>query len=239
MSNTILDSILYTILAYFMALTVARIVGRKMISQMTFFDYIIGVTLGSVTANFALVSQIPISSAITVLITLGVLTLTLDYAHIKSLFIRKAIDSEPTVLVENGKIVNQNMSRTRFTINELLMQLREKNVFNIADVEFAVLETDGNLSVLPKSQKAPLTPSDLNISTKYKGLTKDLVIDGNIMSENLKDINLDENWLRDSLKGHGITNIREVFYAGLDSSGNLFVSKRQDTREKHGQYGME
>jgi uncharacterized membrane protein YcaP (DUF421 family) len=101
------------------------------------------------------------------------------------------------------------------------------------------LETDGNLSVLPKSQKIPLTPSDLHISTKYYGLTKDLVLDGSIMSENLKDINLDEQWLQDQLKDHGIANIKEVFYAGLDSSGSLFVSKRRKTREKHGQHSIE
>jgi uncharacterized membrane protein YcaP (DUF421 family) len=239
MKQIILESILYTILGYFITLTIARIVGRKMISQMTFFDYVIGITMGSVTANLALVSQIPNSSAITVLVTLAILTLTLDYAHIKSLFIRKAVDSEPAVVIENGKIIHQNMSKTRFTINELMMQLREKNMFNIADVEFAILETDGNLSVLPKSQKIPLTPSDLNIPTQYMGLTKDLVIDGNIMPENLKDMRLDEHWLQGQLQEHGITNMREVFYAGLDSSGNLFVSKRRKTQEKHGQHGIE
>lgn len=76
-------------------------------------------------------------------------------------------------------------------------------------------------------------------SSKYKGLTKDLVIDGNIMSENLKDINLDEQWLHNKIKGYGVTNIREVFYAGLDSSGNLFVSKRQEGSERHGQHGID
>jgi uncharacterized membrane protein YcaP (DUF421 family) len=239
MQQIILDSIFHTAIGYFIALIITRIVGRKMLSQMTFFDFVIGVTIGSVTANLAMVSQIKDSSAITVLVTLAVLTLILDYGHIKSLFIRKLVNSEPTVVIENGSIVNQNMKRTRFTINELMMQLREKSVFNIADVEFAILETDGSLSVLPKSQKMPLTPSDLNISTKYNGLTKDLVIDGNIMFENLKDINLDEHWLSIQLKDHGITNTREVFYAGLDSSGNLFVSKRQKNPEKHGKYGIE
>ncbi len=239
MKQIILESILYTVIGYFIALMVSRLIGRKMISQMTFFDYVIGITLGSVTANLAMVSQIPNSSAITVLITLAVLTILLDYIHIKSLFVRKKLDSEPTVLIENGKIINQNMKKSHVTINELLMQLRGKDMFNIADVEFAILETDGSLSVLPKSQNMPLTPSDLNISTKYKGLTKDLVIDGSIISENLKYINLDEQWLYNRIKKYGVTDIEDVFYAGLDSSGNLFVSKRQKGSERHGQHGIE
>lgn len=239
MKQIIFESIFYTVIGYFVALLIAKAVGRKMISQMTFFDFIIGVSLGSVIANLASVSQIPKSSSITVLIILGAITILLDYVHLKSLFIRKKMDSEPTVLIENGKIINQNMKKSRVTINELLMQLRGKNMFNIADVEFAILETDGSLSVQPKSQNMPLTPSDLNISTKYKGLTKDLVIDGSIMSENLKDINLDEQWLYSRIKDYGVTDIKDVFYAGLDSSGNLFVSKRQKGSERHGQHGIE
>lgn len=239
MKQVILETVLFTAVGYFLALFVCRIVGRKMISQMTFFDYVIGVSIGSVIANIAISSGVPKASAITALITLGILTLVLDFLHIKSFIVRKIVDSEPVVVIENGKLVNQNMSRERFTINELLMQLREKNIFNIADVEFAVLETDGNLSVLPKSQKAPVTPSDLNIPTQYKGLTRDLVLDGRLQPENLNDTGLDVDWLLNELKSHGIEDIKEAFYAGLDSSGNLFVSKRKNTQEKQGQHGIE
>lgn len=235
----ILTTAVKTLAAYLLLLLTTRFMGRKIISQMTFFDFAVGVTVGSVTANLALGSQPNSLIAATVLITLGILTIITGFAHIKSNWIRKTLNSEPVVMVQNGKIVEGNLDTTRLTLNELMMKLREKNVFNMNDVEFAILETDGKLSVLPKSQKQPLTPGDMGISTSYKGLTKDLIIDGNIMYENLADIKLDEEWLKGQLEKKDIKNVDEVFYAGLDTLGNLYVSTRSDEGEKHGEYGIE
>ncbi|WP_372998348.1 YetF domain-containing protein [Lutispora sp.] len=235
----ITNSLLRAILAFLLLMLVARFMGRKAISQMTFFDFAVGITLGSVTANLALGPQSSTASAVTTLIILSILGVLSDYSHIKSFIVRKFVNSEPVVVVANGNIVDENMKKVRFTINDLNTLLREKNTFNIADVEFAVLENDGKLSVLPKSQKQPLTPSDLNIPTSYKGLTKDIIIDGNVMLENLKDVNLNEEWLLSKLGEQGIGNAGEVFYAGLDTSGNIYVSKKNNGNEKHGKYGIE
>ena len=103
------------------------------------------------------------------------------------------------------------MQKERFTMEELTSLLREKNIFSIADVEFAILETDGKLSVLPKSEKQPLKPSDLNIPTPYQGLTKDIIIDGNIMEENLIDTQRDKTWLIQQLSLYNVKDIKEVF----------------------------
>ena len=124
-------------------------------------------------------------------------------------------------------------------MEELTSLLREKNIFSIADVEFAILETDGKLSVLPKSEKQPLKPSDLNIPTPYQGLTKDIIIDGNIMEENLIDTQRDKTWLIQQLSLYNVKDIKEVFYAGLDSKGNLYVSKKNNQEEFEGKYGIE
>ncbi|MCX7709388.1 MAG: DUF421 domain-containing protein [Clostridia bacterium] len=239
MNPVIYKTATLAIISFFLALLLSRIIGRKLISQMTFFDFVIGVTLGSLTANLALSSEHRVLSSSTAMITLTLVVLLVDYGHLKSFFLRKLTESEPVALISNGKIVDKNMRKTRFTVNDLMMLLREKNVFNIADVEFALIETDGKLSVLPKSQKQPVTPSDLGISTGYRGLTKDLVIDGRLMAENLKGVNLDEQWLKNELKSYGVMNIKEVFYAGLDTAGNLYISKRQDKNETPGQYGIE
>ncbi len=120
-----------------------------------------------------------------------------------------------------------------------MMKLRNKNIFNIADVEFAMPEVDGKLSVLPKSQKQPLTPSDMNIPTPYRGPTRDLIIDGKIMEDNLRYINQNKAWLTGRINGYGIQDIKDVFYAGLDTSGNLYASKKQTSDEKPGKYGIE
>jgi uncharacterized membrane protein YcaP (DUF421 family) len=235
-----INTVFRTVVAYLLLLVVARFMGRKALSQMTFFDFAVIITLGSVTANLSMGQDNTPASTAVVLITLGALAVLTGYLHIKSIWVRKLTNSEPVTAIENGRIIDKNLKKVRFTINELTTLLREKNVFNYADVEFAIIENDGQLSVLPKSQKAPLTPSDMKIPTGYKGLTKDLIMDGKVLAENLMSVKLDETWLKNQLSAQGITDVEQVFYAGLDSSGNLYVSVRHhDTKEYPGQYGFD
>lgn len=213
--------------------------GRKAISQMTFFDFCVAITLGSVTANIGFGGDNSFHAAVTVLITLGILAIITGYFHIKSLKFRKLVNSEPLVLIEHNEIVQANMKKARITLTDLTSMLREKNAFNIADVNYAVLENDGKLSVQFKSDKKPATPADLQIHPPEAGLTRDIVIDGNIMFDNLNATQLTEAWLFNELKAKGIDNIKEVFFAALDSSGGLYVSKGINGREKPGQHGIE
>lgn len=239
MIQEIIQSGLRIFIAYFLLLSLTRIMGRKMISQITFFDFVVGVIVGSVAANLSVSNTNPIVSGITVLIVLTLITVTIDFSNIRNIFSRKLTNSEPVTVVENGRIIAGNLEKTRLPLDNLMMLLREKNAFNIADVEFAIFETDGKLSVLKKSQKQPVTPSDLNIPTAYAGLTKDIIIDGEIMNENLKAAKLDRDWLMAKLKDNNFNSVEEVFYAGLDTSGNLYISTRNRTYEKEGQHGIE
>ena len=240
MFREIFVSVARAVFSYLLLLVVARFMGRKALSQMTFFHFAIIITLGSVSANLAMGRESTPLSAAVGLITFGALAVLTGYLHIKSAWVRKLSNSEPVAAIENGKIVDENLKKLRLTIDELNSLLRKKNVFSLADVEFAIVENSGELSVLPKSQKQPLTPSDLNLPTSYKGLTKDLIMDGNILEENLMSMNLDKNWLDTQLSNQGIASARQVFYAGLDSSGSLYVSVRQpNKKELPGQHGME
>jgi uncharacterized membrane protein YcaP (DUF421 family) len=240
MLNNILNTIARAAAIYVLALFLTRLMGRKLISQMTFFDFIVGVSIGSLAANAMIGSGRTPSSTVSALIVISFLDIAASYLHIKSFKGRKLIDSEPVTLVDNGTIVEDNMRKIRLTVNELMMMLREKNAFNLADVEFAIMETDGQMSVLPKADKKPLTPSHMNIKTTSTGLTRDLIIDGNLMTENLKAAGLDENWLNSQLKTQNIKHISEVFYAGMDNSKNLYISKKNaGGKESHGKYGLE
>lgn len=240
MENTIINTILRSIAVYALALLLSRLIGRKLISQMTFFDFVVGVSMGSIVANAMIGSGGSPASAVTVLIIISGLTIVSSYAHIKSFKIRKIINSEPITLVDNGTIVEENMKNERLTIDELMMKLREKNVFNLADVEFAIMESDGQLSVLPKADKKPVTPAQMNIKVTSTGLTRDVIIDGVLMEENLKGTGLNKNWVDSQLKKQNIKDVSEVFYAGIDGKKNLYVSKRpKNKQEAHGQYGIE
>lgn len=240
MENIIIGTTLKTVLAYIFALILARIMGRKLISQMTFFDFIVGVTMGTLVANTMVDTSNPESSSAIALILITILSVGIAFFNIKSYKFRKLTDSEPVTLVENGTIVEENMKNTRMTVGELMMKMREKNAFSLADVEFAIMETDGELSVLTKADKKPVTPSQMNIKTTSEGLMKDVIIDGNLMEENLENSGLDKTWIKSELEKQNINDISEVFYAGISANKKLNVSKKShNKREKHGQYGIE
>ncbi|CUU48619.1 YetF domain-containing protein [Clostridium beijerinckii] len=240
MENVIGYTIMRAVIVYVLALILARMMGRKLISQMTFFDFVVGVSMGSLVANAMVDPSNSSSTSVISLIAISILTIAVAFINTKSFNFRKLTDSEPITIVENGKIVEENMKNTRMTVSELMMKMREKNAFSLADVEFAIMETDGQLSVLPKADKKPLTPAQMNIKTTSEGLMKDVIIDGNIMNENLKSTGMDENWLNSELKKQGIQNISDVFYAGVYANKKLHVSRKSNNEnEKHGQYGME
>ncbi|MBY0123782.1 DUF421 domain-containing protein [Bacillus sp. S/N-304-OC-R1] len=240
MGNVIFITIIKGICLYILALFLSRKIGTKLISKMTFFDFVMSVSMGSIVANAIIDKEFATLSATTALILLAILTIFTGYLSLKNIRLRKLFNSEPITLVENGTIVDENMKKIKLTISELKMKLREKNVFNVADVEFALMETDGNVSVLPKSDKKPLTPYHMNIKTTSSGIEKDIIIDGAIMEENLTSAGLDKVWLISELNKQKIKDCSEVFYAGLDNTKKLYVSKKHSTsKETHGKYGIE
>lgn len=224
MTRKIIEIVFRSISTYIILLVFGRIIGRKLISRITFFDFIVGITLGSIAVRIALGSQeSPFLAAISVVVISTLVVIT-DYLDIKSIKFRKLVDGEPIILISNGKLLDYNLKKVRITINKLMMQLREKDIFNIDDVALAAIESDGELTVLPKVDKQPITTGDLNISANYSGWIRDIIIDGKIMYNNLKSTNHDERWVREQLKAHNFCDVEEVFYAGLNESGILYVS---------------
>jgi uncharacterized membrane protein YcaP (DUF421 family) len=206
----------------------ARILGKQQISQLTFFDYVLGITIGSIAATLTtdLTSRAWLHWV--GLITWSVVVFLLQVITIKSRQLSKHIDGEPVIVIMNGHIMNDAMKKARYRLSDLLEQLRKKDVFDLTEVEFAVLETNGQLSVLKKSQYQPITPNDLQIPTKYKGMSTELIYDGKIIKQNLKQLNLDQQWLEKELKKQGINSPSEVFLASLNTEGNLFIDKYKD-----------
>ncbi|HHT62693.1 MAG: YetF domain-containing protein [Bacillota bacterium] len=223
-----LVSLVRAILTFIILMLYARILGKQQISQLTFFDYVIGITVGSIAATMTIDLRIRFLPQLIGLTTWIGLALLLQVASLKSRKLSKIIDGEPVVIVHNGKILEDHLAKVRLKNAELLETLREKGVFNISDVEFAILESDGNVSVLKKSQRQPVTPEDLHLSTSYEGIPTELVVEGKIVRENLEELGQTEKWLLDELKKQGINNLGEVMYASLDTSGNLYVDRYED-----------
>lgn len=221
-----------TLILYTVVVIVMRIMGKRQIGQLQPFELVVAIMISELAAVPMQNTGIPLINGIVPILTLLVAQIALSFISLKSNKARGIICGKPSILIENGKISESGLSNEMFTINDLLEQLRIKNISNIADVEFAILETNGQLSILPKSQKRPINAEDLSLATKYEGLPFDLIVDGEINYKNLQKINLNEEWLTGELKKFGVSNPKEVFYASLDSSGNLYFQEKKNRKKE-------
>jgi uncharacterized membrane protein YcaP (DUF421 family) len=216
-----------TLILFTFVVVSMRIMGKRQIGELQPFELAVAILISEIAAIPMQDTGIPLITGIIPIITLLIAQLTLSFISLKSVRARGVICGKPRILIENGKIIEDNLRNELFTLNDLLEQLRIKGMPNITDVEFAILETDGQLSVIPKSQKRPVSPEDLNIQTKYEGLPLDLIIDGSLIRKNLKTAQLDEAWLRSELQKFGVDSFKDVLFAILNTDGTLFYQCKQ------------
>lgn len=205
-----------------------RFMGKKQLSQLTLFDYVVGISIGSIAADFAVESNISYVQGITGLIIYALFPIILSLISLKNYKARKLLDGTPTILIYNGKIIEKNLKKTKLTVNDLLEECRLKKVFNLTDIEFAILETSGKVSVELKSSNQPLTPKDMNIPTAYKGLCLNVIIDGEVIDDHLQLIGKDRNWLKEVLEKQNILDFKEVLLGYIDSNNQLIVQKKNE-----------
>ena len=226
--SIILVVIIRSFVSFFVLLVLVRLMGKQQVSELTFFDYVVGITIGSIASTLSVqVNQ----NTFATLIGMAVWTLLpimLAWFSLHNVWIRKVVEGEATVVIENGKILEENLKKIRLTIDDLISELRLKDVFNIEEVEFALFEANGRLSVLKKAPLQPVTPKDLGLKTDYMGLPTDLVSDGILLVDALKSLGLSKAWLHHQLGRLNITDISEVSLAQLDTSGNLYVDLKGD-----------
>lgn len=221
-----------TLILYLIVVIVMRIMGKRQIGQLQPFELAIAIMISELAAVPMQDTGIPLINGIIPILTLLAAQLTMSFIALKSVRARAIICGKPNILVENGKINEKNLRKEMYTLNDLLEQLRIEGSANIADVEFAILETNGQLSIIPKSQKRPLNAEDLNLSTKYEGLPLDVIVDGSVNYKNLEKANLDEIWLKTELSKFGISNEKDVLFASLDTDGNLYYQKKSGRLEE-------
>lgn len=213
--------------SFFTLLILTRLMGKKQLSQLTFFDYVIGITIGSIAASFTTDLQVEAAVHFAGLVTWALWEVVLGVITIHNRRARKLIDGEPTVVVHNGRILEANLERMNYTIDDLRMQLRQKDVFRIADVEFALLEPDGSLSVLKKPQHRNVSPEDLGLQVTSRGVAVELITDGHVVDANLRQLHLSRKWLEDQIRQRGL-RLDQVYYAEVDATGELYVDVRDD-----------
>lgn len=221
-----------TIILFILVVTTVRIMGKRQVGELQPFELVVAIIIAELATIPMEDKEIPLINGIIPIITLLLLHVTISYLSLKSETMRKIICGTPSILIENGKIKENELKKLRYNLSDLLEQLRTKNIANIGDVEYAILETNGELSVIPKSQKRPLTPEDLNIPTEYEGLSIPLIMDGKIKYQNLFKANLDIEWLLTELKKRRIDEPEKVFLASLDSKGGLYLQLKESAEKE-------
>jgi uncharacterized membrane protein YcaP (DUF421 family) len=209
--------------AFGILLIMARIMGKKQVSQLTFFDYCVGITIGSIAASMAVDQGIKMSNGVIALILWGGIPLILGYLGMKSKVFLTITDGRADVVIEKGKIMEKNLRKNHMAVEDLLLLLREKDIFKLEDVEMAVFETNGQLSVLKKTEVQPITPQDLGLKLEQEHGPTIVISDGQIMKNSLAKLGYSREWLLGEVQKQGALDISDVFLAQVDSKGNLFV----------------
>ena len=221
-----LATFIRSIIIYIIVLIVMRLMGKREIGQMQPFELAISIMIADLASIPMTDIGIPISNGIIPILGLLVMHLVISVLNIKSSKIREFICRKPTVLINKGRIDENQMRKERFTLNELEEKLRSNNVMNIGDVEFAILETSGDISVIQKPNKRTTTPEDFNIMPDYEGMTYNLVIDGKILNENLKLIDKNYDWLKKQTQKFQMIP-EESLIVTINEKGNIYCQKKE------------
>ena len=209
------------IVLYIIVLIVMRLMGKREIGQLQPFELAISIMIADLASLPMTETGVPISNGIIPILGLLVMHLVISMLNMKSTKIREIICGKPSILIFRGKIDEEVLKRERFTINELEERLRDNNIFNIGDVEYAVLETSGQVTVIPKPNKRPTTPEDFNMEPKYEGIPYDLVVDGKVMYKNLEKIGKNYVWLQKQTEKFGIKP-EEALIVTIDGDNQFF-----------------
>ncbi len=223
----------------YLALFIAvRLTGKEQISGLTPYDFMISILFGSLAAHPLTSSVFSVWPAVVSLATLALLNVALSLGTLKSRRLNRLIGGSPIVLVDQGKVVKRGLREAFWGVDDLLSKLRVKGYPNLADVEFAILEANGEVSVVPKPEKAPLTPADLHVPTRYEGVPMLLIENGQVLYENLAKVGLDYTWLSTQLHHFNLQSPKEVYLASLDTEGKLFLQTQRSAEERPSRPGQ-
>ena len=214
--------------SFVILLILTRLIGKQQVSQLTYYEYINGITFGSIAANMATDSFDKFGDHLVGLLTYGVLTFLAALVALKSRKMRKLINGEPVVVIQDGKILENNLRKMKLNLDEFTMLLRLKDIFDFTQVKLAIIEPSGGLSVIKKSKYENVERRDLKLKLEGTALAVEVVQEGKISVNNLNRLGLDEKWLRAQLKMRQIVDVAEVEYAVVTDNKRLLVDLKND-----------
>lgn len=226
----VLNVILRTVTIYFTVLLVMRLMGKREVGQVSTFDLVVAIMIAEIAIFPMENTDTPLFIGLIPMFILVGSEILLSYLCLKSRVLRKLVDGGPSILISNGMIMEKEMRKQRYNLNDLLAQLREKDIFDISDVKYAILETSGKLSVMLKTGKRSLTPEDIKLCLPEEDITSPVILDGEVLEQNLTLRGLSEDWLNKKLKKYDLC-ARDILYASIDSGGKLFISEKSSSKK--------
>lgn len=218
-------SFIRTIFLYLLVVFSFRVMGKRQIGELSPSELAVAIMISELASIPMQETNVPLLNGIIPILTLIILEIGLSFATLKSKKARDLFTGTPSILVHKGKIVQKEMEKLRFNVDDLLEELRLNNFPNISEVEFAILETNGQLSIIPKSEKKPLTPFDMNIAVSPSNLPYTIISDGKINNFNIEKSNKNLNWLKNTLEKNNIKDPKEVFFMNVSDDGSIFIQK--------------
>lgn len=224
----LLDVFFRAIISLITLFFVTKLLGKKQVSQLSLFDYVIGISIGNFAAEMTINTDSPYLNGTVAVIFFGVIAYFISKLTMKSIKLRRFFTGVPTVIIEKGEIIEDNLKKVNFDLNDFLQECRSGGYFNIDDIYYAIMEANGRISFLPKAGSSPVTNENMNLKIKQDGLCANVIIDSHIMERNLKNINKDKKWLEKKLKEKNI-KLDNVFLATVDVNEKLFIYEKNKT----------
>lgn len=223
--SELLDVTIRALLSLITLFFVTKLIGKKQVSQLSLFDYVIGISIGNFAAEMTINLESKEIHGIVAVIIFGFIAYLVSILTMKSIALRRFFMGTPTIMIEHGKIVQDSFKKVRYDINDMLEQCRINGYYDISDIEYAIVEANGELSILPSSDSRPVTVKDMNLKVNKEGLCANVIIDGKIMYKNLKNINKTEEWLQKELKVRG-KEINNIILATIDVNDKIIFYER-------------
>ena len=221
--NELIDVTIRSLLSIVTLFLVTKMIGKKQVSELSLFDYVIGISIGNFAAEMTINLDSQEANGILAVLIFGVIAFGVSYITMKSMRLRRFFIGVPTMIIQNGKILYEPMKKMKLDINDMLEQCRINGYFDISQIEYAILEASGDLSIMPKAEYRPVNPKDMQLKVNREGLCANVIIDGKIMINNLKCMNKSVEWLMKELKIKGYTDLSKILLATLDINEKLNI----------------
>lgn len=219
-----------SILSFILLFLIAKIIGKKQVSELSLFDYVVSISIGNFAAEIAMNPDVQILNGVVGLFIFGLIAFFVAILSMKSIILRRFFMGAPTIIMQDGRFIYKNFKKIKIDMNDFLESARGKGYFDISEIKYAIMEADGKISFMPKEEYKAVTIKDMNLKTSKNELVSNVIIDGKVIRKNLLNINKDEKWLQKQLEINGYINYKNILLATVDVNEKLNVYKKEELK---------